>query len=372
MAPGNGNYHFDNGEIDPEPYDPEMPRLRGGDASFHSYGVNGNHAQWNVPTPATGNGFGPLPGQGAGGGPEPDFYEVPAHDFYAARGGDRPRHVPASGTCAPAAEQFDFNDQQQPNPWQKAPKAVPQPQRPREPERQPEPEVEVRCFADCRNDRDLRGYIDSRNISVGFLTEIDLLIEGHPELKTFPGGLHTLRQLYTLPPLDALKYFLKGYTRPARYPDGIIRTDNFPLPPGYPYQPLSTKTDPELVEFFDGFEYRHDIIERIDQEVRGAMRELAHGGTIPVALRKLVCYAIWGNPVDAYKWFEYSYQREYMPHRYLPEHVVLGHIPKPAGYTEPRPLTDRSFKKHMDVRARMAQANDQGVGTSHSSPCVGC
>jgi len=152
----------------------------------------------------------------------------------------------------------------------------------------------------------------------------------------------------------------------GRYPDGIIRTDNFPLPLGYPYQPLSTKLDPELVEFFDGFEYRHDIIDRIDQEVRMAMRELAYGGTIPPGLRKLVCYAIWGNPVDAYKWFEYSYQREHMPHRYLPEHVVLGDVPKPAGYTEPRPLSDSGPKKHGEVRARMARANDQGVGTSRS------
>jgi hypothetical protein len=86
-----------------------------------------------------------------------------------------------------------------------------------------------------------------------------------------------------------------------RYRDGIIRTDNFPLPADYPYQPLSTRTDPELVDFFDGFDYRHDIIDRIDGEVRVAMRELAYGGSVPLALRKLVCYALWGNPVDAYK-----------------------------------------------------------------------
>jgi hypothetical protein len=55
------------------------------------------------------------------------------------------------------------------------------------------------------------------------------------------------------------------------------------------------------VDFFDGFDYRHDIIDRIDGEVRVAMRELAYGGSVPLALRKLVCYALWGNPVDAYK-----------------------------------------------------------------------
>lgn len=151
-----------------------------------------------------------------------------------------------------------------------------------------------------------------------------------------------------------------------RYIEGIVRTDNFSLSLDLHYEPLSTKTDPELVNFFDGFDYRHDIIDRIDEDVRMAIKELACGGSISSALRKLVCYALWGNPVDAYKWFEYSYQKEYMPHRYLPEHVVLGHIPKPAVYKEPRPVTDHSFKKHGEVRARMARANDQGVGTSSS------
>lgn len=140
----------------------------------------------------------------------------------------------------------------------------------------------------------------------------------------------------------------------------------------YPYQPLSTKSDPELVDFFDGFDYRHDIIERIDQEVYMGMRELACGRSITLALRKLVCYAVWGNPVDAYKWFEYSYQNEYMPHRYLPEHVVLGHVPKPADYTEPRPSNTSGYKKHGDVRARMARANDQGVGKRFMWSCRSC
>lgn len=134
------------------------------------------------------------------------------------------------------------------------------------------------------------------------------------------------------------------------------------MPMNFTYQALNSKTDPELVEFFDGFDYRHDILERIDKEVYAGMQALACGRYTPVALRKLICYAVWGNPVDAYKWFEYSYQNEYMPHRYLPEHVVLGHVPKPADYTEPRPAVLTGHKKHGDVRARMAQANDQGVG----------
>jgi hypothetical protein len=149
----------------------------------------------------------------------------------------------------------------------------------------------------------------------------------------------------------------------GRYMDDIVRTDHFSLPLNYPYQPLSTRHDTELVDFFDGFDYRHDIIERIDQEVHVAMKDLAYGQPLPPALRKLVCYALWGNPIDAYKWFEYSYQKEYMPHRYLPEHVVLGHIPKPSG-ADPRPQTITGFLRHGEVRARMARANDQGVGTS--------
>jgi hypothetical protein len=101
--------------------------------------------------------------------------------------------------------------------------------------------------------------------------------------------------------------------------------------------------------------------------VRMGMQNLAYGRPVPLALRKLVCYALWGNPVDAYKWFEYSYQNEYMPHRYLPEHVVLGHLPKPTNCEDPRPSVLTGCRRHGDVRARMARANDQGV-----SECSRC
>jgi hypothetical protein len=131
---------------------------------------------------------------------------------------------------------------------------------------------------------------------------------------------------------------------------------------------MSTRSDPELLDFFDGFEYRNDIIERIDQEVYAGVMAIVNGQQISLALRKLVCYAVWGNPIDAYKYFEYSYQNEYMPHRYLPEHVTLGHIPKPANYSEPRPTIDTSFKRHFSVRARMSRANDQGVGKRSKAP----
>lgn len=133
----------------------------------------------------------------------------------------------------------------------------------------------------------------------------------------------------------------------------------------YTYCPLRKKYDQELIDFFDGFDYRHDIIDRIDQEVYMGIQDLAFGRPVSMALRKLICYAIWGNPVDAYKWYEYSYQQEYMPHRYLPEHVVLGHLPKPTDYTEPQPSCVGGWKRHGDVRYRMARAKDQGVGKSH-------
>jgi hypothetical protein len=249
--------------------------------------------------------------------------------------------------------------------------------------------LQVRQFAHTR-DGDLLEYLASRDISSGFLAEIDQFLRGNPEIATCPEGRNTLTQLSSLPPLQAYRYFLKGYTRPARYVDGVVRTDDFSMPTGFPYRPLAEKHDPELLEFFDGFDYRHDVIDRIDHEVRHGMRELAEFRPISLALRKLVCYAVWGNPVDAYKWYEYSYQNEYMPHRYvwsgccswdvmggreglqrvlslttfryLPEHVVLVNIPKAKDVSVPRPHHLSSYKNHIDVRARMARANDQGVG----------
>lgn len=125
---------------------------------------------------------------------------------------------------------------------------------------------------------------------------------------------------------------------------------------------MSSTTDPELVEFFDDFEYRHDIIERIDKEVYIGIQALASGHYLPVGLRKLICYAVWGNPVDAYKWFEYSYQNDHMPYRYLPEHSVLVYAPKPADYKERRPTVLMGHKKSGAVRARMARACNLGVG----------
>ncbi|KAL5113288.1 hypothetical protein ACEQ8H_008849 [Pleosporales sp. CAS-2024a] len=261
---------------------------------------------------------------------------------------------------------FDFNDAEQPNPWHGAQSwqaGAPRPETVYLVKSESDTAVQVRRFARCYDD-DLRAYLALRSISLGFLEEIDQFLGGHPEIATCAEGRNMLRLLTELPPLQAYKYFLKGYTRPARYMDGVI-PDAFNLPTDFTYQSLSTKRDPELVEFFHGFDYRHDIIERIDSEVYMGMQELINGRHIPLALRKLICYSIWGNPVDAYKWyatsFEYSYQSDYMPHKYLPEHIVLSHVPKPLDYSEPRPSVPSSSRKHGNVRARMAHANDQGV-----------
>ncbi|KAF3035343.1 hypothetical protein E8E12_006774 [Didymella heteroderae] len=220
--------------------------------------------------------------------------------------------------------------------------------------------VQPRSFTDSADD-ELLLYLAGRSISRGFLVEIDQFFCSHPEIANCPEGRDTIRQLNSLSPLDAYRYFLRGYTRPARYVDGLIKSEYFSLPAGYAYQPLSRKVDPELDDFFEGFEYRWDIIGRIDLAVRGAIQALARGQPVNSGWRRLVCYAVWGNPADAYKWYEYQLQEEYLPHRYLPEHVVLGHLPKLAGEAAAQPSSLNTSRRHMKVRYTMARANDEGI-----------
>ncbi|KAJ4331303.1 hypothetical protein N0V95_009904 [Ascochyta clinopodiicola] len=238
------------------------------------------------------------------------------------------------------------------------------------------PVENARSFADSADD-ELLLYMATRSISRGFLVEIDQFLRGHPEIADCREGRDTIFRLNTLSPLEAYKYFLRGYTRPARYAraesftcsmlivsryiDGILKSESFTLPPSFSYRPLRSKTDTELVDFFHGFEYRYDIIDRIDDVVRRGIHTMSLGRAVPSGYRQLICYAIWGNPSDAYKWYEYSLQEEYLPHRYLPEHVVLGHVPKLAGKAEPQPSILDSSRRHMDVRYRMARANDEGI-----------
>ena len=205
-------------------------------------------------------------------------------------------------------------------------------------------------------------YLAHRRVAPGFLVEIDMFIRAHPEVVRYAPSF--IQLINSLPPLEAYLYFLKGYTRPARYVEGVIRTDAFTLSPYFRPMSITMIRDKELDDFFEGFDYRYDILDRIDNEVRHACTNIRYGCFVPHALRRLVCYAVFGNPVDAYKYFEYNYQQEYMPHRYLPEHVVLGEIPKPSEYSEPVPSSVPGWKKHRDIRYRMARANDQGVGES--------
>lgn len=153
----------------------------------------------------------------------------------------------------------------------------------------------------------------------------------------------------------------------CRYIDGLIRNRYLHFDLDFTWCPLRRQYDPELVEFFEGFEYRHDIVDRIDQEVDRGIQRLKFGGSVPSRLLKLISYCVWGNPVDTYKFFEYTYQREYLPHRYVPEHVVLGQIPKFEDYTEPQPSMTGTWMRYGYIRYRMARARDQDVGKVHTT-----
>ncbi|KAH6621891.1 hypothetical protein C7974DRAFT_414573 [Boeremia exigua] len=247
---------------------------------------------------------------------------------------------------ASRSARFDFNNSEQTVPWAERPHSGSL--------------YKPRSLVDDA-DAELRSYLAERSISNGFLVEIDQFLRSHPEITEYPEGRDTIMQMNSSSPLEAYKFFLRGYTRPARYIDGIVKSEYFTLPTNYPYRPLRTKVDPELVEFFDGFDYRWDIIERIDKIVQTGIFELSRGRLLPWGYRRLICYAVWGNPSDAYKWFEYHLQEDYLPHRYLPEHVVLGHVPMLVGEGDPQPSSLGTSGRHMDVRFRMARANDKGI-----------
>jgi len=93
----------------------------------------------------------------------------------------------------------------------------------------------------------------------------------------------------------------------------------------------------------------------IENEVRRLSTTLYNGERLSVAERKMIVYGKYGNPSDAYKYFEYNYQEEYLPHRYLPEHVVLHELPKSSGYCMPVPrqLANPGEGCHEDVRGPM-------------------
>ncbi|OCK87398.1 uncharacterized protein K441DRAFT_742314, partial [Cenococcum geophilum 1.58] len=216
-------------------------------------------------------------------------------------------------------------------------------------------------------DPDLLEHLTKRRVSPGFLCEIDQFLGAHPELLEYAPAF--VEEFNSASPLRAYKHFLKGYTKPARYIRGVIPDGAVTFTADFRPPELTKAYDGGLTEFFDGYECRYDILERIDRDVHDACEELRAGMLIPHRRRRLVLYAVFGNPVDAFKYYEYNYQTEWLAHRYLPEHVVLSKIPKPEDYTEPEPIVlgsgnDRKSdgqRDHNSTRLRMARAKNQGV-----------
>ncbi|OJD34594.1 uncharacterized protein BKCO1_2200043 [Diplodia corticola] len=213
------------------------------------------------------------------------------------------------------------------------------------------------------NDPDLLEYLSRRHISVRFLHEIDQLLRNNPELYRY--SPEWANYFNSCRPLDAYKFFLKGYTKPARYIDGYLpHVQLFTIPQCYIPARLDITFDEELVEFFEGVPYRHDILQEIDRIVDALCYQIQCGMFVKFADRKLVAYALWGNPIDAYKYFEYNYQTTWLKHRYLPEHIELDKVPKGIDYTLPVPSvmgSDEGHRSHRMTRLRMARAQDNGV-----------
>jgi hypothetical protein len=151
-------YEHDDGQFVPEPYDPNTPHLRGGGVTQYAYGGAyniGGRAERSATR--SGAGYGRLSPQRAEEASEDDFREVPAQDFYAATQGlrrSRRLQNKDSGRVAPVGDIFDFNNNQQPNPWrQSSVQREPELKRKSQHEGEPEPEVEVDsallCWCRC-------------------------------------------------------------------------------------------------------------------------------------------------------------------------------------------------------------------------------
>lgn len=70
-----------------------------------------------------------------------------------------------------------------------------------------------------RMDRELHEYLENRRVSPFFVHEIDQFLLTYPELAELqPEWCH---RIATLSPLDAYRFFVKGYTKPARYLSGV-------------------------------------------------------------------------------------------------------------------------------------------------------
>lgn len=96
------------------------------------------------------------------------------------------------------------------------------------------------------------------------------------------------------------------------------------LPPTIPL--LVESYDPELIDFFDGWEYRYDILKMIDRNVDDLARKHEHGLNLAQAEYKMMCFGIYANPVDAYKYYEYNYQDSFL--------VLLPSYPNTVHFTD--------------------------------------
>src|SRR6266700_8412125 len=115
------------------------------------------------------------------------------------------------------------------------------------------------------DDPDLLEHLTKRRVSPGFLFEIDHFLGAHPELLECAPAF--VEEFNSASPLRAYKHFLKGYTKPARYIRGVIPDGEVTFTADFRPPELTKAYDEELTEFFDGYEYRYDILERIDRDV---------------------------------------------------------------------------------------------------------
>jgi hypothetical protein len=96
------------------------------------------------------------------------------------------------------------------------------------------------------------------------------------------------------------------------------------LPPRLPR--LAAQHDPELDAWFDGTPYRTDLLQVMDQEVDRIAGKFWRRDIVTYPERKLISYCVWGNLVNAFKFYEYNFQETWLPHRYLPEHGRPFHL----------------------------------------------
>jgi hypothetical protein len=112
---GHTYYHCGSNEMmPPEPYNSNMPRLRGGNAAPRKR----YHPQWDSPPVESGPQALPYDEEDISSG----FCEIPETAFNAARESRQNRRQESSATATgiPTVAGFDFNDNAQPNPWARA------------------------------------------------------------------------------------------------------------------------------------------------------------------------------------------------------------------------------------------------------------